>query len=73
MYLQHQKEISPTILKDPIDHETYTVRKRAKITVALLSQKKGRCVEAKKGHFLVRIYASLSNYKIFYFKWMFIL
>ena len=33
--------------------------------------KKGRCVEAKKEHFLARIYASLSTYKTFYFNRMF--
>ena len=33
--------------------------------------KKGRCFEVRKVHFLVGICARLSNYKTFYFKWIF--
>ena len=42
-----------------------------RVSSGVTESKKRWCVETKKEQFLVRIYASFSSYKTFYFKWMF--
>ena len=47
------------------------VRKIRRNRVKKIRVKNGQSVETKNMHFLVRIYASVSNHKTFRFKWMF--